>query len=138
MKILAIGAHPDDIEIFMFGFLCSCKEMGYKISTVIATDGSLGGNNDDNKLIKNRKKESQNGLNKLGIPLFLDLPDGSLGNESIHTTIIKNAIFFLERVKTCFSNIYDFRSRGKWWLGRTSNTYRDIICNRGCTTSWYQ
>ena len=92
MKILAIGAHPDDIEIFMFGFLCSCQQMGYKISTVIATDGSLGGNNDDNKLIENRKKESQDGLNKLGIPLFLNLPDGSLGNESIHTTIIKNSI----------------------------------------------
>ena len=92
MKILAIGAHPDDIEIFMYGFLSSCKQMGYKILTVIATDGSLGGNNDDNKLIENRKKESQNGLNKLGVPLFLNLPDGSLGNESIHTTIIKNSI----------------------------------------------
>lgn len=92
MKILAIGAHPDDIEIFMFGFLCSCQQMGYKISTIIATDGSLGGNNEDNKLIENRKKESQDGLNKLGIPLFLNLPDGSLGNESIHTTIIKNSI----------------------------------------------
>ena len=92
MKILAIGAHPDDIEIFMFGFLYSCKEMGYKISTVIATDGSLGGNNDDNKLVENRKKESQDGLKKLGVPLFLNLPDGSLGNENIHTKIIKDII----------------------------------------------
>ena len=49
MKILAIGAHPDDIEIFMFGFLSCCKEMGYKISAIVATDGSLGGDNDDNK-----------------------------------------------------------------------------------------
>ena len=24
MKILAIGAHPDDIEIFMYGFLSVC------------------------------------------------------------------------------------------------------------------
>ena len=61
MKILAIGAHPDDIEIFMFGFLSCCKEMGYNISTVIATDGSLGGNNDDDKLIENRKKETKDG-----------------------------------------------------------------------------
>ena len=92
MKILAIGAHPDDIEIFMFGFLCSCQKIGYKISTVIATDGSLGGNNEDNKLIENRKKESQIGLSKLGIPLFLNIPDGSLGNETIHKIIIKNSI----------------------------------------------
>ena len=53
MKILAIGAHPDDIEIFMFGFLCCCKQMGYKISVIVATDGSLGGQNDDKKLVEN-------------------------------------------------------------------------------------
>ena len=62
MKILAIGAHPDDIEIFMFGFLCCCKQLGYEISIVVATDGALGGNNNDNKLVENRKKETQDGL----------------------------------------------------------------------------
>ena len=92
MKILAIGAHPDDIEIFMFGFLSCCKEMGYEISVIVATDGSLGGHNDDNKLVENRKKETQDGLNKLAIPLFLNIPDGSLGNENIHTNIVKNSI----------------------------------------------
>ena len=92
MKILAIGAHPDDIEIFMFGFLSCCKEMGYKISVIVATDGSLGGSNDDNKLVQNRKKETQNGLHGLGAPIFLNLPDGSLGNENIHTNIVKNSI----------------------------------------------
>ena len=92
MKILAIGAHPDDIEIFMFGFLSCCKEMGYKISAIVATDGSLGGDNDDNKLVQNRKKETQNGLHGLGAPIFLNLPDGSLGNENIHTNIVKNSI----------------------------------------------
>ena len=45
MKILAIGAHPDDIEIFMYGFLSICKENGHSISLTIATDGSLGGKN---------------------------------------------------------------------------------------------
>ena len=92
MKILAIGAHPDDIEIFMFGFLCCCKQMGYEISIIVATDGSLGGNNDDYKLAEKRKKETQNALKKLGVPLFLNLPDGSLGNEDIHKNIIKNYI----------------------------------------------
>lgn len=92
MKILAIGAHPDDIEIFMFGFLCCCKKMGYEISMVVATDGSLGGHNDNNKLVENRKKETQDGLKKFGVPLFLNFKDGSLGNESIHTNIIKNSI----------------------------------------------
>ena len=92
MKILAIGAHPDDIEIFMFGFLCCCQQMNYEISIVVATDGSLGGNDDENKLVENRKKETQDGLNKLGVPFFLNIPDGSLGNEPDHTNIIKNSI----------------------------------------------
>ena len=30
MKILAIGAHPDDIEIFMFGILSLLKKRGMK------------------------------------------------------------------------------------------------------------
>ena len=83
MKILALGAHPDDIEIFMFGFLCCCKKIGYEISMIVATDGSLGGYNDNNKLVENRKKETEDGLKKLGVPLFLNFKDGSLGNESM-------------------------------------------------------
>ena len=43
MKILAIGAHPDDIEIFMFGILCHFKNKGDNVNLLIATDGSLGG-----------------------------------------------------------------------------------------------
>ena len=27
MKVLAIGAHPDDIEIFMYGLLCLLKKI---------------------------------------------------------------------------------------------------------------
>ena len=61
----------DDIEIFMFGFLF-CKKIGYEISMVVATDGSLGGHNDNNKLVENRKKETEDGLKKLGVPLFLN------------------------------------------------------------------
>ena len=30
MKILAIGAHPDDIEIFMFGFYAVVKKWDIK------------------------------------------------------------------------------------------------------------
>ena len=39
MKILAIGAHPDDIEIFMYGFLAVCKNRGDLINMAVATDG---------------------------------------------------------------------------------------------------
>ena len=41
MKILAIGAHPDDIEIFMYGCLSACKARGDDIALAVAT--SKGG-----------------------------------------------------------------------------------------------
>ena len=42
MKILAIGAHPDDIEIFMFGLLSVYSSRGDEIGMIIATDGAAG------------------------------------------------------------------------------------------------
>ena len=34
MKILAIGAHPDDIEIFMYGLLSTYKKEGNEVFTI--------------------------------------------------------------------------------------------------------
>ena len=61
MKILAIGAHPDDIEIFMFGFLAICKNRGDKIYAIVATDGALGGKKTTD-LIAKRAKETKRRL----------------------------------------------------------------------------
>ena len=36
MKILALGAHPDDIEIFMYGLVSIYKKQGNKVFTMIA------------------------------------------------------------------------------------------------------
>ena len=43
LKITAIGAHPDDIEIFLYGTLAACRDRGDAISLVVATDGAAGG-----------------------------------------------------------------------------------------------
>ena len=43
MKVLGFGAHPDDIEIFMFGLLSIYKKEGHQVYTMIATDGAKGG-----------------------------------------------------------------------------------------------
>ena len=42
MKILAVGAHPDDIEIFMYGLLSVCKNRGDELVLVVATEGAAG------------------------------------------------------------------------------------------------
>ena len=92
MKILAIGAHPDDIEIFMYGFLSICKENGHSVSLTIATDGSLGGGINGQKLAKIRKAESIIALKKFQKPVFLNIPDALLGESKKHFRLIRENI----------------------------------------------
>ena len=92
MKVLGIGAHPDDIEIFMFGLLYALKKNNDKIFLLIATDGSAGGTLPPDELSKLRKKETITGLRKLGIPDFLNLKDGKLLWDNDHLEIFSNYI----------------------------------------------
>ena len=43
MNLLAIGPHPDDIEIGCAGSILKWKEKGFKIHLMVMTDGSNGG-----------------------------------------------------------------------------------------------
>lgn len=45
MNILAIGAHPDDIEIGCGATLIKYRRNGHHIHTLIMTDGDMGGEN---------------------------------------------------------------------------------------------
>jgi N-acetylglucosamine malate deacetylase 1 len=42
MTILAVGAHPDDVEICCFGTLARCVERGDKVVVCSVTNGNLG------------------------------------------------------------------------------------------------
>jgi len=92
MKVLAIGAHPDDIEIFMYGFIALCKKRGDDINLAIASDGAAGNIIGKTNLKKIREKESIKGLFSLGIPTFLNLPDGELNNDIKAKIVVKNFI----------------------------------------------
>ena len=92
MKVLAVGAHPDDIEIFMYGLLSIYKKEGHQVYTMIATDGAKGGAVIGEKLAHKRASEAINGLKKFSLPIFLNLPDGELGEELEHRKIIKQNI----------------------------------------------
>ena len=85
MKILAIGAHPDDIEIFMYGILSIFLKRNDKISMIVATDGDAGNVTTNQNLSKIRKKETIEALQIFGTPVFLGYADGEL---SIQTNII--------------------------------------------------
>ena len=92
MKVLAIGAHPDDIEIFMYGIVSIFKLEGHQIYLTIATDGSMGGDNKNNDLHKIRELETQKGLFDLAKPSFLRLPDGYLGKDLNHINVIEQNV----------------------------------------------
>ena len=92
MKVLAIGAHPDDIEIFMFGLLSVLKKEDNELHLIVATDGSLGGTDSPSDLKKIRAKETKLALKNLGKLHLLDLPDGRLGDEISHKKILRKTI----------------------------------------------
>lgn len=79
MNVLAIGAHPDDIEIYMFGALAAWKQGGASLSVAIATDGSKGGKADAATLRSTRAAEAKAAASHLDvIPHMLGFPDGEL------------------------------------------------------------
>lgn len=79
MRILAIGAHPDDLEIYAFGTLAAWRAMGADLVLAVATDGARGGSLAPEVLRATRAKETVMALAPLGVaPRFLGFADGSL------------------------------------------------------------
>jgi len=79
LKILALGAHPDDIEIFMFGALAAWKAQGANLAFGIVTDGSKGGRLPPDELRRLRRVEAEEAAGLLSVtPRFLDFVDGEL------------------------------------------------------------
>ena len=92
MKILAVAAHPDDIEIFMYGLLAIFKSSGNEIFLCIVTDGSEGKVLLNKNLKTIRAREAISGLSNLGKPDFLNLKDGNLMHTKNAYEIIKEYI----------------------------------------------
>lgn len=98
LKILAIGAHPDDIEYYAGGTLSKLSHQ-HKVVIIVATDGGYG----SNSLI--RKKEQNKAARIIGAKkvIYLDFPDGKL---EFATRMLKNRIFeifLLEKPDIIFS-----------------------------------
>lgn len=79
MRVLALGAHPDDIEIFAFGSLMAWRAMGAEVEVAVATDGAAGGADNPGVLRRTRRAEATAAARLLEVaPRFLDQPDGGL------------------------------------------------------------
>ncbi len=84
-RALAIGAHPDDIEIGCGGTLAKWAAAGAQIHHLVLTDGSKGTwdrDRDIASLVAARQEEQREAARLLGggEVRFLDRPDGELRN----------------------------------------------------------
>lgn len=88
MNILAIGAHPDDIEIGCGGTLIKYSAKGDNVYLLIMTGGEMGGSK------KIRKTEQLKSAKIMGAKdiLFLNYPDTSLPLNKILISDIEIAI----------------------------------------------
>jgi len=93
VKILALGAHPDDIEIFMFGTMAAYAAQGAELIFAIATDGAKGGKGDPDVLARVRREEAAAAAALIGaVPRFLDFPDGALIADAALISVLKALI----------------------------------------------
>jgi LmbE family N-acetylglucosaminyl deacetylase len=82
-RVMAIGAHPDDVELGAGGVLAKWAELGAEVTVVVCTDGGAGTDNYSqaaSELIAIRRKEQQLAVDDLGVQhlTMLGYADGAL------------------------------------------------------------
>jgi len=84
MDVLAIGAHPDDCELFMGGTLAKLADRGYRVAVADLTRGELASRG----TAETRRKEAEQAAAILGLAerFSLDLGDGRIGLDPEHRT----------------------------------------------------
>lgn len=80
LKILFIGAHPDDCEVYGGGTAALFVEMGHEVKFISVTNGSAGHHQlTGNELVDKRSQESVAASRVLGVAYeIFDNPDGQL------------------------------------------------------------
>lgn len=90
VDILAIGAHPDDIEMFMGGTIIKLKDEGYLTAVCDLTRGELGTYGSAQLRLAEQKESTA----VLGLDhrITLDIPDGFVSNTPENQIKIINVI----------------------------------------------
>ncbi len=78
LRVLAIGAHPDDVELGCGGSLAKLSKLGAEIHVVIFSKGRRGALSEED-----RELESMTALNTLGVTkiAIYDFPDTQLASQ---------------------------------------------------------
>lgn len=79
MNVLAIGAHPDDLDISCGGTLLKLARQGARVTLCIMTDGRANPIGDPAQVSARRRSEAQRSADMVGAELvWLGFPDGRL------------------------------------------------------------
>lgn len=79
LHIVAVGAHPDDIELSMAALSIGAAGHGQRTTWIVATDGAAGSGRRDPALAQRREAEARAGAAVAGAELvWLGMPDGQL------------------------------------------------------------
>ena len=94
MNVLAIGAHPDDVEFLCAGTLALYAAEGHKIFIAIATNGNVGSPTlNKSQICKIRKNESLESCQKIGAELiWMNFDDEWLFNDKNTRLVFIDAI----------------------------------------------
>jgi LmbE family N-acetylglucosaminyl deacetylase len=84
MKILGVGAHPDDMEFLCAGTLAKYKRQGHEVAMAIATNGEVGSSTlPKAKIAAIRRSEAEASAAVIGAELhWLGYPDEFLFNNA--------------------------------------------------------
>lgn len=90
VDVLAIGAHPDDVEVGCGGVLALCARSGLRVAIADLSAGELSTKGHPEL----REREASDAAEILGVTtrLQLGLPDGSIGTEAAHRDAVVRAI----------------------------------------------
>ena len=90
VRVLVVGAHPDDIEIAVGGTVSKLVERGVDLVAVVASDET------DPKIARIRRLEAKVGLGSLGVTeertVFLGLPDRSIEATDSSSTLLRQRL----------------------------------------------
>ena len=86
---IKLSAHEKLCAERMNTIIKSVEQLRKDVSELKANVNKGKGVTSDEKLAQKRAKESIDGLKNLSLPIFLNLPDGGLGEKFEHRKIIK-------------------------------------------------
>jgi LmbE family N-acetylglucosaminyl deacetylase len=92
MRVLAVGAHPDDVEILCAGTLARYAQMGAHVTIVTVTNGEKGSyDRPPEEVAEMRKKECMASAAVIGADwMGLGCTDGALiSNQELHVRMIQ-------------------------------------------------